>query len=83
MSVPVPGFPCVMSLYLSQCETGWLYHMSVPGFLTAMSFFLIAMREGCGLDLCLYLAFPLSCLFTYGKVKKGVVLTYVFPRIAK
>ena len=43
--------------------------MSVLGFPSVMSFYLSQTEKGGGANICLYLAFPLSCLSTYRKVK--------------
>ena len=57
--------------------------MPVPGFPTVMSFFLShAKKEKGGLDLCLYLASYVMSFYSW-QGEKGVVLTYVFPLIAK
>ena len=51
--------------------------MSVPGFPSAMSLYLSQGEKRGGANICLYLVFPLPCLYTYRKVKRGLVLTYV------
>ena len=51
--------------------------MSFPGFLSVMSFYLSQIEKEGGANMCLYLAFPLSCLSTNRKVKRGLMLTYV------
>ena len=51
--------------------------MSVPGFLSVMSFYLSQIEKGGDVNICLYLLFALSCLSTYRKVKRGLILTYV------
>ena len=51
--------------------------MSLPGFAFVVPFILWQGEQGVGFNICLYLALPLSLHSSYGKVKKGVVLTYV------
>ena len=51
--------------------------MSLPGFAFVVPFILWQGEQGVGFNICLYLALPLSLRSSYGKVKKGVVLTYV------
>ena len=51
----VPGFPCIMSSYLSQGE------------------------QGGGFNICPHLVFPVSCLPTYRKLKKGWVYHMPVP----
>ena len=51
--------------------------MSVPGFPSVTPFILSQGEKGGCFNICLYLALPLSLHSSYGKVKRGVVLTYV------
>ena len=51
--------------------------MSLPGFALVTPFILSQAEERGGSNICLYLAFPLSLHSSYGKVRRGVVLTYV------
>ena len=52
--------------------------MSLPGFAFVIPFILSqGEKGGGGFNICLYLALPLSLHSPYGKVRRGVVLTYV------
>ena len=51
--------------------------MSLPGFAFVTPFILWQGEKGGGFNICLYLALPLSLHSSYGKVRRGVVLTYV------
>ena len=52
--------------------------MSLPGLaLVTPLIFAQGEKGGVGFNICLYLALPLSLHSSYGKVKSGVVLTYV------
>ena len=51
--------------------------MSAPGFLSVMSFHVSEGETGMVFNICMYLAFPVSCLSTSRKVKKGLVVTHV------
>ena len=51
--------------------------MSLPGFAFVVPFILSQGEQGGGFNICLYLALPLSLHSSYGKVRKGAVLTYV------
>ena len=51
--------------------------MSLPGFAFVVPFILSQGEKGGGFNICLYLALPLSLHSSYGKVRRGVVLTYV------
>ena len=51
--------------------------MSLDGFPSVTPFILSHGEKGWCFNICLYLAVPLSLHSSYGKVKKGVVLTYV------
>ena len=50
--------------------------MSLP-FFALVTPLIFAQGEKGGFNICLYLAFPLSLHFTYRKVIRGGVLTYV------
>ena len=52
--------------------------MSLPGFAFVTPFILSQGEKGGCFNICLYLAEPLSLHLSYGKVRGGVVLTYVF-----
>ena len=72
----VPGFLSVMSLYLSHgekevvltCVRTWLPSLGCHFFFLSHS----EMKRN-GFNICLYLAFPLSCLSTYREGKRGVL----------
>ena len=49
-----------------------LTYMSVPGFPCIMSSYFSQGEQRGGFNICLYLVFPLSCVPTYGKLKKGM-----------
>ena len=51
--------------------------MSLPGFAFVVPFILWQGEQGGGFNICLYLALPLSLRSSYGKARRGVVLTYV------
>ena len=51
--------------------------MSLPGFPSVIPFILSQGEQGGGFNICLYLALPLSLHSSYGKVRRGLVLTYV------
>ena len=51
--------------------------MSLPGFAFVVPFILSQGEKGGGFNICLYLALPLSLQSSYGKVRRGWVLTYV------
>ena len=51
--------------------------MSLPGFAFVTPVILWQGEKGGGFNICLYLAFPLSLLSSFSKVRRGGVLTYV------
>ena len=50
--------------------------MSVPGFPCIMASYLSQGEQGGRFNICPYLVVPVSCLPTYRKLKKGLVLPY-------
>ena len=72
-----PGFASVTPFILSQGAKGSGFNICFYlAFL--LSPFILSQGEKRGdFNICLYLASPLSLHSSYGKVRKGVVLTYV------
>ena len=65
-----PGFPCIMSAYLSPSTEGWFQHRSVTGFPAVMCFYVSHSEKGVSFNMCLYVAFPVSCRSTCHKVNR-------------